>query len=106
MEKAAVMDGNRDGVWVDLAVCMVGDAVEEVGMVGELAGGEIKIGVLKSSVATSMSSATPDGIALDEKFMLVSSTNDNEVQSKKLSVVCNSSAGLNSTKICSSICSF
>ena len=71
-----------------------------------LAGGEIKIGVLNVKVATSISSAMPCGIALEVKFTFVSSTKDSEVQSKKLSVVCNSKAGLNSTSICSSICSF
>ena len=70
------------------------------------AGGDIKIGVLKSSVATSMSSAMPCGIARDVKFTFVSSTKLNEVQSKKLSVVCNSRAGLNKTRICYSICNF
>ena len=71
-----------------------------------LAGGEIKIGVLKVKDATSISSAIPCGIAREVNCMSVSSTKLKEVQSKKLSVVCNSKAGLNNTKICSSICSF
>ena len=70
------------------------------------AGGDNQIGVLNVKDATSISSAMPCGIALEVNCMSVNSTKLSDVQSKKLSVVCNSSAGLNSTKICSSICNF
>ena len=42
MEKAAVRDGNRDGVRVDLGVCMVGYDVEEDGVVRKLSGGVLR----------------------------------------------------------------
>ena len=47
-----------------------------------LAGGDSHIGVLNVNDATSISSAIPCGIALEEKSIFVNSTKLNEVQSR------------------------
>ena len=43
LARAAVRDGNRDGVWVELGVCTLGFSIGEVDVVRKLSGREMNL---------------------------------------------------------------